>query len=71
MTSHIYILHELLADWSDFLGERRGEHHHLLLVGRHSEDLLHITAHVCNSAHGSLTGGIARVWSISGKNMSD
>ena len=47
--SHIYILHELLADGSDLLGECRGEHHHLFLVGRHPEDLLNVTSHVCNN----------------------
>ena len=29
-----YVLHELLADRSDILGQRRREHHHLLLVWR-------------------------------------
>ena len=42
-----YILHELLADGTDVLGERGGEHHDLLLVGRVPEDLLHVTPHVC------------------------
>lgn len=45
--SDIYILHELLADGANLLGERSGEHHDLLLVRRHPEDVLHVTAHVC------------------------
>ena len=47
--SHIYILHELFADRSDLLGECRREHHHLFLVGRHPEDFLNVTSHVCNN----------------------
>ena len=39
------ILAELSADGSDFRAEGGAEHHHLLLMGRHSEDLLDITAH--------------------------
>lgn len=39
-------LHELLADGTDLLGEGGREHHHLLLLGRRAEDLLHITAHI-------------------------
>lgn len=42
-----YVVHELLADWPDLLGEGGAEHHHLLLVGSGFEDLLHISAHVC------------------------
>ena len=45
-----YILHELLADGTNILAEGGAEHHHLLLVGRHAEDLLHITTHICNKA---------------------
>ncbi len=41
-----YILHELLADGTDVLGEGGGEHHHLLLVGRVPEDLLHVAPHI-------------------------
>ena len=40
------VLHELPADRSDLLGEGRAEHHHLLLHGRHPEDLLHVTPHI-------------------------
>ena len=43
-----YVLHELLADWSDVLGEGGAEHHHLLLVGSRAENLLHVASHVCN-----------------------
>ena len=43
-----YVLHELLADWSDVLGEGGAEHHHLLLVGSRTENLLHVASHVCN-----------------------
>ena len=43
-----YVLHELLADGSNVLGEGGRKHHHLLLMGRHPEDLLHVMAHVCN-----------------------
>merc|ERR1719341_2274388 len=41
-----YILHELLADWSDVLGEGGAEHHHLLLMGSRTENFLHVTPHV-------------------------
>ena len=41
-----YILHELLADWSDVLAQGGAEHHHLLLVWGRAENLLHVTAHV-------------------------
>merc|ERR1719507_2643923 len=41
-----YVLHELLADWSDVLGEGGAEHHHLLLVGSRAENLLHVASHV-------------------------
>ena len=43
-----YVLHELLADWSDVLREGGAEHHHLLLVGSSAENLLHVASHVCN-----------------------
>jgi hypothetical protein len=43
-----YILHELLADGADVLGEGGGEHHDLLLVWGGPEYLLHVTPHVCN-----------------------
>lgn len=44
-----YILHELFADRSHFLAECSREHHHLLLVWRHSENLLDVTSHVWNT----------------------
>ena len=47
-----YVLHELLADWSDVLGEGGAEHHHLLLVGSRAENLLHVTPHVCKRCQG-------------------
>merc|ERR1719264_2520225 len=40
------VLHELLADWSDVLGEGGAEHHHLLLVGSSAENLLHVAPHI-------------------------
>lgn len=40
------VLHKLLADGSDLLGERSAEHHDLLLRRRGSEDLLDVPTHV-------------------------
>ena len=40
------VLHELLADGPNLLGEGGAEHHYLLLSGRGSEDFLNITAHI-------------------------
>mmetsp|Transcript_32415 Transcript_32415/g.81591 ORF Transcript_32415/g.81591 Transcript_32415/m.81591 type:complete len:218 (-) Transcript_32415:273-926(-) len=40
------VVHELLAHGADLLGQRGAEHHHLLVVGGHLEDLLHVAAHV-------------------------
>lgn len=40
------VLHELLADWADFLGQGGAEHHDLLLCGCSTEDLLNIAAHI-------------------------
>lgn len=42
----IYILHELSADWTDLFTQGGAEHHDLLLVGSHTENLLDISAHV-------------------------
>lgn len=42
-----HILHELATHRTDLLAQSRTEHHDLLLVGRQSEDLLHVTPHVC------------------------
>mmetsp|Transcript_67163 Transcript_67163/g.108167 ORF Transcript_67163/g.108167 Transcript_67163/m.108167 type:complete len:319 (+) Transcript_67163:368-1324(+) len=42
----VWPLHELLAQGAGVLTERGAEHHHLLLLGRLHEDLLHIFAHV-------------------------
>ena len=41
------VLHELLADSTDVLGQSGGEHHHLLVSRRGAEDGLHVVAHVC------------------------
>lgn len=41
-----YILHELPADWADLFAEGGAEHHHLLLMRSHTENLLHITPHI-------------------------
>lgn len=41
-----YILHELAADWSNVLTQRRTEHHDLLLVRCDPEDFLYVTPHV-------------------------
>ena len=49
-----YVLHELLADWSDVLREGGAEHHHLLLVGSRAENLLHVAPHVCNRARSGM-----------------
>lgn len=40
------VLHELLADGLDLVGEGGREHHDLLLLRRGTEDLLDVTAHV-------------------------
>jgi len=40
------VLHEFAADVLDVGGHGGGEHHHLLLVGRVLEDLLHVPSHV-------------------------
>ncbi len=42
-----YILHEFLAHGTNLLGQRRREHHALLVVRCRSENFLHIAAHVC------------------------
>lgn len=39
-------MHELLADRADGITEGGGEHHHLLVVGSHAEDLLDISSHL-------------------------
>ena len=44
---YIYVLHELLADWPDFLAECGAEHHDLFLVGGGAKDLLDVFSHVC------------------------
>ncbi|KAH3662352.1 hypothetical protein OGAPHI_005604 [Ogataea philodendri] len=41
-----WVLHELLADRSDFLGKRGREHHHLFLEWSGSEHLLDVSSHV-------------------------
>ncbi len=44
-----YIIHELLANWADLLGQGGTEHHHLLLMWGGLEYFLHISSHVCKS----------------------
>lgn len=41
-----YILHELLADRSNFFAECGGKHHNLLSMWRASEDFLHVFTHI-------------------------
>ena len=41
------VLHEFLADRTNLLRERGAEHHDLFLCRRRAEDLLHVSAHVC------------------------
>lgn len=41
-----YILHELLADWTNFLAQRSAEHHNLFSVWCVAKYFLHITSHV-------------------------
>lgn len=40
------VVHKLLADGTNLLGEGSTEHHDLLVGGSRTEDFLHITAHV-------------------------
>ena len=42
-----YVLHKLLANWSDIFAEGGAEHHNLLLMWRGSENFLYISSHVC------------------------
>lgn len=44
----IYILHELLANRTNFFAERGGEHHDLFAVRCAAENFLHIFAHIWN-----------------------
>lgn len=44
-----HVGHELLADGADLLGQGGAEHHDLLLVRRHLEDVLQVAAHVCTT----------------------
>lgn len=41
-----YILHEFLADGTDFLGEGGGEHHDLFVFRGGPENILNIPSHV-------------------------
>lgn len=43
----IYILHELLANRTNFFAERCREHHHLFAVWCAAEDFLHVFTHIC------------------------
>jgi len=49
----IYILHELLANRTNFFAERSGEHHDLLAMRSASEYFLHVFAHICEWIEGS------------------
>lgn len=42
----VYILHELLADRTNFFAECSAEHHDLLAMGSAAENFLHIFAHI-------------------------
>ena len=42
-----YVVHELLAYRTNLLGQCSREHHDLLIVWSHFEDLLHISPHIC------------------------
>lgn len=55
----MYILHEFLADGSDFFAEGGTEHHDLLLVRGLLENFLNVTSHVYTSISG-LAGWPAR-----------
>lgn len=50
-----YILHELLADGSYIFAEGGAEHHALFLVGRHAENFLNITPHICKKNRKTIT----------------
>lgn len=41
-----YILHKLLADWTNLLAECSGEHHDLLAMWCVPEDFLNVTSHI-------------------------
>jgi hypothetical protein len=43
----IYILHEFLANRSNFFAECGGEHHDLLAMWCASEDFLNVFTHIC------------------------
>ena len=49
-----YIIHKLLADGTDLLGQGSAEHHHLLLVRRVFKHLLHISTHVWRESRENL-----------------
>ena len=42
----VYVLHEALGDGAEVLGQRRREHHDLLVMRRLPEDLLDVPPHV-------------------------
>jgi hypothetical protein len=46
-----WVVHEFLADWSDFFGEGSGEHHDLFLVWGRPENILHISSHIKSFQH--------------------
>lgn len=39
-------MHKLLADGSDIVGEGSREHHNLLIVRSHLENLLYVSSHI-------------------------
>jgi len=41
-----YVLHELLAHWTNFLAQCGGEHHNLLLVWCAAKDFLDVSTHI-------------------------
>mmetsp|Transcript_18569 Transcript_18569/g.74623 ORF Transcript_18569/g.74623 Transcript_18569/m.74623 type:complete len:339 (-) Transcript_18569:427-1443(-) len=46
-----WVLHKFFANYSDLLRKGSGEHHHLLVMWGHSEDILNISAHVRHLQH--------------------
>ena len=46
-----YVLHELLADGTNFLAQGGTKHHGLLIMRSSTEDLLDVTAHIQRFQH--------------------
>lgn len=59
------VLHELLANRLDLIRESGREHHNLLLLGRSTEDLLHVTAHVYSTVSTAEEAGNVLNWNQS------